>query len=467
MRIRASACLLFLGLAALGGCLDITQAVHLNPDGSGRLRLDASFPREALGITPVMRGDEVETILRQNAGMVLANARGVDAWSDISLGLEEETVTVGITAYFRDFRDFDLSPLPLVRFALEGQESGVLRLGLFEPRPPRPGFEATGTDVARGTHPERLMLQRSLVILRSIMGDFRHRAVFHLPGSSGTALGLESLPDGSFRLEIESGPLLQTAGRLVRNFRFIQRRVAAGRRGIDDSFYGDGDFRSDFFGDQGPPVVVATGPFAPLFDYESEVREAREEMPETARLLGLPPPGHTLPEREITLEDLRRIQQAMDIRRRETDFPALPDGPPPGTPLAGHLHGHSFPPGEAFIGRDLVFEAREREGDSPVARLVIYGVGREAAAGRREWLFRGGPGRERPRLRLEFQPDYPASGLSTLYFDGFYSLRLLLEEPLEDGFVAGSIQVFLSDLGQSRLEGVFRAAPLAGDPVEE
>ena len=84
------------------GCIDTRREFTINPDGSGKVKIDSRFDLQEIRYSGKKMTDE--QALNQQVGQIIQHSQGVSAWKDVAYKLEDDDVTVHFsgTAYFND-----------------------------------------------------------------------------------------------------------------------------------------------------------------------------------------------------------------------------------------------------------------------------------------------------------------------------------------------------------------------------
>ncbi len=160
MRRLTSAAVLLACLTALG-CVEGTQTFTLNPDGSGKVRIDVVMV-PPIELTPSSSGDRKaekgkkkdesldQMLAKQVKGFF--DAKGVDAWADVSASYAlDGRVKFAGTAYFKKYEKLEITNVFLIGspIRLAPQPDGSLILEA-EKRDRRVPAEFAQNSVSRG-----------------------------------------------------------------------------------------------------------------------------------------------------------------------------------------------------------------------------------------------------------------------------------------------------------------------------
>lgn len=279
------------------GCVEGEQAFTLNPNGSGKVKIDvvmAPFDRRPAG--KIRDNESLDDLLR---GLLqpLLETDGVEAWKDVSA----DFTPVGRfkfagTAYFKDYITlqwagekktlafgtlFRLERKRDGSLALTGTEAGAgvgVTPGWFGRSVPEQTTDAQLDDLIMK---QRVAYQQAKPFNRAMLTDLKLKIVYHLPG--GTSEVREFKPEGrtTISFTLDGNQILAGREKLMTLDNAELRKYYRGKP--DDArlakYLGDA-----FIYDASATVAKPT---APQFDYDEEVKEARAAYPELRKKLKL------------------------------------------------------------------------------------------------------------------------------------------------------------------------------------
>lgn len=290
------------------GCLDVDQTFTINPDGSGKVLVDAdlNLPFITMGASSPR---EVEEQLRAYAGEIIEGSEGVEVWKDVECTkLRNGHVRFRGTAYFPDLSALKIKQASFGTYTThiagdsmtiemavdakkslgdemtgsddsEDDEDGSAEAPQPVPMPELPGDStSTGDDMGLGSMLQDSSTRGSMatvarMMLEMMLKDLHFHTRMTLPGAVQ-----------EIRIFTQD-----TAGRVVFDFPSPEIRTMIDSLLADESFWrnqgGDGSdaargnrLGSVLTGENQPRVTVRnTG--RPLFNYKSEVATAMKKYP--------------------------------------------------------------------------------------------------------------------------------------------------------------------------------------------
>jgi len=295
------------GMAVLlCGCLQTRMDVTLNPDGSGKMAVEAVYKPEEFKFDGTEPGSEAE--MRAAVRDTLEKSTGVDTWGDISFRRNDDGwICFHGTAYFRKvsavrlaFRDQRV-PMLIADFA-QAPEGGM-RLDVQvggadgdeeEDADEDPPTKLTEAEIARRVRKLRAKLQQAQLLSTAFMSEMWEETTFRLPGTLGESTNLRRTEDGRLRIRLVFADGVDAINGLMADDRWVRQYVllTASAPGADEELLWD--LMEELFGERDWVRAHVTGDLKPLFDYDAEVAEAKQEYPNLLKKLEVvapPTPG--------------------------------------------------------------------------------------------------------------------------------------------------------------------------------
>ncbi|HYH63152.1 MAG TPA: hypothetical protein VD866_00490 [Urbifossiella sp.] len=294
---------------AVSGCVEGTQTFTLNPDGSGKVRIDVAMspPAEFIGGPKAQEPPTLEGARLQSLKTLLKGAQGIAAWKDVAASFAPDgRFKFAGTAYFDKLDRLDFpntgpflgSPFGLVSGAEKG---GQLVLAKKPPRGPGPPtaeppplFGGPGRQSAEQlakksdaeldeyilTDRVQYQLVRPMMVAAFSRGKMT--ATYLLPGAATEVTGFKA--EGTKVVWSMDGDKVITGmdaflGRPDADLRGVYRKAGAFEAALVTALGSTPD-------DRCKAVVARPGPAQ--FDYAAEVKAARAAYPELRQSLKLP-----------------------------------------------------------------------------------------------------------------------------------------------------------------------------------
>ena len=306
----------------VAGCIETKQDVTLNPDRSGKVRVELVMSDMPFSMTPQNEPPDPQMTAKRVAKSVLDGSKGIETWSDVAVERTEDSRTrfTG-TAYFKDFTAMHLEAGKMQGVTLEKTDDGGMLLRLQPQQQPdaAPGGRETGTppaepepkpemseqEMQQRLAAERAKWQQMKPMMAMTIGKMRMDATFRLPGKLVEVKGFQKTPDGGVQFVFDGAKVLEVIDKLMADDAYVKENMLAGKGGMGQRPRGD-EALKQLFGTSGPLVAKTEGPAEAQFDYAAEVQAAKAAYPAMIQRLGLDqvpasglgpqmPPGFGLP----------------------------------------------------------------------------------------------------------------------------------------------------------------------------
>ena len=272
----AAACLL------LNACFEIKQEFTLNPDGSGKVVMDATFPQ--LTLTGDQKQDDAA--LKKAVAEFLEESEGIEAWKDVSYEWTDDgRIHFVGTGYFTDLSAIKFDNVGLVEFAWKKTgQNGQLSMSFSENEDAAdPPPVATDPDKrAEEIKAERAKFKQSKAMMAGFMGTMSHRATFTLPGKAGKTHHFKTADDGKISLKVTGSQMLDAMEKLVNDDEWMATNSFNVENGPSDT----AALNAALFGSKDPAIARRTAVSKPLFPYARELAEAKKAYATLEETLG-------------------------------------------------------------------------------------------------------------------------------------------------------------------------------------
>jgi hypothetical protein len=269
----------------LASCYETKQEITLNPDGTGKMRLESSFQNVNIG----NQDDSPEEALQAAVGRIVNDSKGVDVWDDVSFKqLDDGRVHFAGTAYFKKIESVEIPNLGMFDFKWTHDAAGKGNLSVVMNKSDEPDEEKqeqpklTDEEKAKKIKEERAKFQQSKPMMAAMLGGLKQTVDFRLPGNIVESSNFKRGPLGTLGLTFEGGKMIEAIDKLMADDEWL------GKNGFDPQSAPemDNEFCGLIFGEKAPVSATATGAKQPLFDYAAETAAARKGMEALQKKLG-------------------------------------------------------------------------------------------------------------------------------------------------------------------------------------
>jgi hypothetical protein len=347
----------------LPGCFEGKADLDLNPDGTGRIVGDLTFP-----LQPPWTGKKKEVSTRVSASAaatpptvaaaspaaaapaeetkapeeqmkevvydILKRSSGIEAWRDVSFQLlPSGRVHFTGTAYFRDLSRVRIFPDTKTQISFHSDGGNAMMLVLNSPREtkddrPRPGREVSEEELAKKMKEMRAAYQAARGRIALDTSGLKVTLAFRLPGAPSEVRGLEQ--EGNVLTHVTQGEkLIQALDSVFNDNATLTRMILGGERPASSGGQFDAALSKRFFGGQkGEAWARVMEPMRPRFDYRAEAEAARKAQPEMMAKLGLDKPKPARPPTATKPSDTPTKKPA-PAPAKKPEEPAQPGKLPP------------------------------------------------------------------------------------------------------------------------------------------
>jgi hypothetical protein len=291
-------CPALLGVALLlltAGCVEQTQIITLNPDGRGKIQIEARMPGQApLNFAAGPGGGGKEKTLDQMLQEALAkelSRKGITAWKDVSAKWDADgRFYFAGTAYFERLDDLwkgqKNEGMPFEQFALTVDKDKGLKLRQHKDdsgkKKPRPDFsKMTDKEMDEFVMKERVKYQSTKGILTAMLTDMRLKTTFRLPGEPRDIKGFKKDGDRVVSRDLDGNALLAAIKKTMAQDNATLKKLYKEAKSPEAlEFIGAPEHFTD-----ASLTVPRRG--AAQFDYDKEVKDARAAYPALRKRLKL------------------------------------------------------------------------------------------------------------------------------------------------------------------------------------
>lgn len=281
----------------LVSCFQEESTYTLNPDGSGKVEFQATFPLDSM---INLGGERPERTPEQKAKSAVANifenSQGVSAWKDVSYKVTDEgEIQFRGTAYFDDLNRLELK--------MGGFDSNVLtpswsvengtvtvKCALSDDDKPakaknkKPAWsEMTPKQQKLAMAKARRGMMQMKGMLGGIAGEMSTTRTFRLPAAAKQSTGFKKTGDKQFSVAQSGEMMLKGIDKVLADEKLMQRLAVD----FDLKESPPAEVMQQVFGISADPSVSFPASAAPAFDYKKELAAAQKAAPAMMKKLGL------------------------------------------------------------------------------------------------------------------------------------------------------------------------------------
>jgi hypothetical protein len=292
---------ILLGMALLVcGCFETKETYYLNPDGTGKVDIDASFQSMNMRLDGGQQNSEQQ--MKEAVREILVESSGIDVWKTVShKRLDDGRISFKGTAYFRDLAKVEFKNLGKSKMSFVKRKDGKLELTIDpqEKKEKKPaGEEAeklTDEQVTAKVKAERAKYQQARNFMSGFLSSMRTEKIFHLPGAVAEVNNLRKDETDALHFVLEGKKMLEVMDKIMADDEWMKQEILEGRDVAKEGPSFDDRVNEMVFGAKGPVRAVAAAGGRPLFDYAAEVKAAGPAYKKLLNSLGGAPPVPVTP----------------------------------------------------------------------------------------------------------------------------------------------------------------------------
>lgn len=275
------ACMAF----ALASCYETKQEITLNPDGTGKMRLDSRFQN-----VNIMNDDELpEDAMQAAVARIINDSKGIEVWDEVSFEpLDDGRIHFMGTAYFKKIDAVEIQNLSLFeyRWTPEAPDKATLSLKMKpsdQPAEKKEQPELNAEQTAKKIKEERAKFQQSKPMLTAMVGNLKQSVDFRLPGKVVAHSNFKKRPQGTLGITFEGSRMIEAIEQLMADDAWL------GEHGFDamKTPQMDDQLSGLLFGEKAPISASVAGANQPLFDYAAETAAAKKNVAALQKKLGV------------------------------------------------------------------------------------------------------------------------------------------------------------------------------------
>ena len=306
-------------------CLGDEQTFTLNPDGSGKVDIRANLYLDSF-LFDYPSNPRQKMIAKVKS--VLGKSRGVDTWRDVEYKINTSgNIFFSATAYFQNIENIQLEGIDAYPFSFKKNIEGKLILQLKQDASDISEEKTNwGSDIPPKNTNRKPLEDKVFEFLlgqmltADILLEFNRLDItmkFYLPGRILQTSNFIRNPDDSLSLRIR-GPKLMQAIDTKHGKKQGNELGSVDPNLPSPKIDGRLEFSKILFGERALVCAIIKSDFKPLFNYQKEVKEARENFNHTIAQLGLLMPefldkAHANILKETKVTNIKIVQQQSDV----------------------------------------------------------------------------------------------------------------------------------------------------------
>ena len=289
---------------SLAACVETKNASTVNPDGSTKITIDALIqqpPNMAAATNPDAAAPKVDNakVARETASGFLRNAKGVDAWTDVSAEIAKDgRIHVKATAYAADINKFRMDMVPPVKWTVDASGNGKLEINKEQPTSAAKPAEKTDEQIKAEIEEARKQFKQMRPMMTPILAKMKLDLTYTLPGTVSSAAIFTKTGANSVNFIMEGRKMLEAMDKIMADDAALMASIKAGKKADDN----DEAMFMQIYGNKGPAMVTVTGATKAVFDFKVESAAAKTKQDAMLKEAGIDltpkpmmPPGMPMP----------------------------------------------------------------------------------------------------------------------------------------------------------------------------
>lgn len=284
--------LILLFSVMLTGCYQLKKTYFINPDGTGKVVIDAVVPVINLNLS----GTDQKPDIEKRAKELMDKSVGVDGWKDVKWEETKEGKLHFIgTAYFSDINKLKIGQLGIFKTEMK-KENGkyVLTVSMEGKKEKAKKKQLSKEEIEKLVEKERKSYYQMKPMLVGFFTGMKEENIYYLPGKVERKTNFKERKDGSVYVKIKGEDLLNAIDYAMNDKGLSKKMILyqysdpRTREELDRILY------ERIFGQKGK-VEVIFRPEKEVFNYDNEIKEAVKKLPEKKE-------AQQVPEREVPEE---------------------------------------------------------------------------------------------------------------------------------------------------------------------
>ncbi len=261
-------------LVFLTGCYQVKKTYFINPDGKGKVIVDAVLPVVSLNVN---QNNNEKPDLKEKVKEIIEKSKGVDGWKDIKW---EETKEGKLhftgVAYFSDINSLKIGNIgtlcPEMR-KVNGEY--LLTIRMEKGKKKKEKKEMSKEEINKMVEKERKNYFQMKPLLVGFFTDLKEEDIFYLPGKIEKISNFKKISENTASIEIKGEKILKAIDEVMKDENLSKKAIVYDyldeetKKQVDNLFYGK------IFGEE-KGIEIVFKPEKEIFDYNSEIKEAKK-----------------------------------------------------------------------------------------------------------------------------------------------------------------------------------------------
>jgi len=264
---------IFVSLVFLTGCYQVKKTYFINPDGKGKVIIDAVLPVVNLNIN---QNDSEKPDLKEKVKRIIKKSKGVDSWKDVKWEeTKEGRLHFIATAYFSDINSLEIGDIGILNPEMkEVNGQYLLSIRMERRKKKKEKKKMRQEEINKMVEKERKNYFQMKPLLVGFFTDLKEEDVFYLPGKIEKISNFKKISENTASIEIKGEKILKALDDVMKDENLSKKAIVYDysdeetKKQIDNLFYGK------IFGEE-KGIEIVFKPEKEIFDYNSEIKKAK------------------------------------------------------------------------------------------------------------------------------------------------------------------------------------------------
>jgi len=259
----------------LTGCYQVKKTYFINPDGKGKVIINAVLPVINLNVN---QNNSEKPDLEEKVKEIIKKSKGVDIWKDVKW---EETKEGKLhftgTAYFSDINSLKIGEIGILAPEMKKMNGQYLLSIRMEKEKKKEKKKMSEEEINKMVEKEKKNYFQMKPLLTGFFTDLKEEDIFYLPGKIEKISNFKRISENTASIEIKGEKILKAIDDVMKDEKLAKRAITynflneEGKEQVDKLFYGK------IFGEE-KGIEVVFRPEKDLFDYNSEIKETKKTL---------------------------------------------------------------------------------------------------------------------------------------------------------------------------------------------
>ena len=260
----------------LTGCYQVKKTYFINPDGKGKVIIDAVLPVVSLNLN---QNNNEKPDFEGRVKEIIEKSKGVDGWKDIKWEeTEEGKLHFTGVAYFSDINSLKIGKIGILNPEMKKVNGEyLLTIKMEKGKKEKEKKKISQEEINKIVEKEKKNYFQMKPLLIGFFTDLKEEDVFYLPGEIENISNFKKISENTASIEIKGEKILKVIDEVMKDEKLSKKAILYDysdeetKKQIDKIFYGK------IFGEE-KEIEIIFKPEKELFDYNSEIKDTKKTL---------------------------------------------------------------------------------------------------------------------------------------------------------------------------------------------